>query len=240
LKEHLLRLLELQEIDTRVFELRAQISSLPEKLAPARKDLARLEVMLQGEKDQLAETEAWRKEQESLIQLEDEAIKKAKVKLQASKSTKDYSAASRELDNKRKSKSDREDELLKVMEALEKSRAEMESHEGDINTLRERLAAEEEKTRQLITELAAEAEQRAVGRHDIAANIDPDMLERYEAVHKKRGKALVAVVDGVCRGCHIRIPPQLNNTLARFENVEMCPGCHRLLYRQDYLDGDDD
>ncbi len=236
MREQLLLLLELQEIDSRVHELRTKINALPEELAPARQDLTKLETMLQGEKDQLAETEAWRKEQESLIQLEEEAIKKAKAKVQAAKSTKDYSAASRELDNKRKSKSDREDELLKVMEALEKSRADMESHEKDINSLREQLSAQEELMKAQIAQLGAEAEERSAGREDIVIKIKPNLLDRYLRVMKKRGYALVAVIDGVCQGCNMRIPPQLNNTLARFDSVELCRGCHRLLYRQDCLD----
>ena len=52
----------------------------------------------------------------------------------------------------------------------------------------------------------------------------------------KRGYAVASVVKGVCRGCHMTIPPQLNNVLARFDSVESCPRCQRLLYRAEIMD----
>ncbi len=34
----------------------------------------------------------------------------------------------------------------------------------------------------------------------------------------------------------MRIPPQLNNILARMETMEMCPRCGRIIYRKEMLD----
>ncbi len=236
MKEQLLLLLQLQTIDARVKELRADITNLPKKLEPARSDLAKLEEMLQAEQERLTEAEAWRREQEGLIQLEDEAIRKAKAKLQSAKNSKDYTAASRELDNKRKSKSEREEEVLKVMEALEKSRTEMAAHEGDVSALRDQISAEEAKLAVQVEELRTEAEERAGGRDELVGQLEDKFLRHYNAIMKKRNYAVAAVVDGVCRGCHMAIPPQLNNILARFNSIETCPRCHRMLYRQELLD----
>lgn len=236
-KEQLLLLLELQSIDARVHELLAAIEALPAKLAPAKQDLAKLEAMLQAEKDRLAENEAWRKEQEVLIELEDEAIRKAKAKLQGAKNSKDYTAANRELDNKRKSKSDREEEVLKVMEVLEKSRADVAAHEKDINALREQIQAEDERVKEVVAELGAEAKERSAGRDELVARVEPGLLKRYEHIVRKRGgHAIAAVINGGCEGCHMTIPPQLNNELARMDSIESCPRCGRLIYRQELMD----
>ncbi|MBA3503878.1 MAG: hypothetical protein H0T65_26190, partial [Deltaproteobacteria bacterium] len=40
----------------------------------------------------------------------------------------------------------------------------------------------------------------------------------------------------VCQGCHMALPPQLNNILARMESIETCPRCSRLVYRKELLD----
>lgn len=236
-KEQLLLLLELQSIDARVHELLVAIEALPAKLAPAKQDLARLEAMLQTEKDRVAENEAWRKEQEVLVEFEDDAIRKAKAKLQGAKNSKDYTAANRELDNKRKSKSDREEEVLKVMEVLEKSRAEVAAHEKDVSALREQIQAEDERVKQVVAELEAEARERSVGRDELVARIEPGLLKRYQHIMKKRGgHVIAAVVNGGCEGCHMTIPPQLNNELARMDSIETCPRCGRLIYRQELMD----
>lgn len=236
MKEQLLLLLDLQVIDARVHELRTEIQALPSKLEPAKKDLAKLDSIVQAEQAQLAENEAWRKEQEDLIQMEEEAIRKAKLKLQAAKNSKDYTAASRELDNKRKSKSEREEEVLKMMEALEKSRVEVAAHIKDIEALRAHISEEEKKLEEVIKEMAAEAEERASGRDTLVSQIETRLLRRYDSVMRKRGYAVAPVVDGVCRGCHMAIPPQLNNVLARYDSIESCPRCQRLLYRKELLD----
>ena len=236
MKEQLLLLLELQTIDSRVHQLRKEIEALPHELGPAKQDLAKLDAIVQMEQAQLAENEAWRREQEGVIQMEEEAIRKAKAKLQSAKNSRDYTAASRELENKRKSKSEREEEVLKMMEALEKSRTDVAAHVTDIDTLRAHIGAEEEKIAALIKERAAEAEECSSGRDDIVAKIEARLLSRYQRVMNKRGYAVSSVVKGVCQGCHMAIPPQLNNVLARYDSIESCPRCQRLLYRQEIMD----
>lgn len=228
-------LLKLQAIDIRVLELKATIASLPKPLEADRLNLAKLERLLADEKAHLAETEQWRSEQEGFIASEDEAIRKAKSKVQASKGSKDFGAANREVDNKRRSRSEREDEVLKVLEALEKAKSDMEAHEANVTRLRERVVAEEQRISQRIAELEVEAVQGLVGRDQIASQIDPPLLQRYEKVHKQRGNVVVSVRAGVCQGCHMSIPPQLNNMLAARRDIQFCPRCNRVIYHEEFL-----
>ena len=37
------------------------------------------------------------------------------------------------------------------------------------------------------------------------------------------------MVNGICKGCNMRILPQLNNIL-RSGTIETCPTCQRLIY----------
>ena len=235
MKEQLLLLKELQKIDLKVQEVRQAITALPEKLVPAKSDLAKLEALLQHERNHVAETEAWRKEQEELITREEEAVKAAKSKLQASKNARDYAAASRELEHKRKSISEREDEVLKVVEAMEQTRKALEAREKDVGELRDRVNAEEAQINVTIAELEKQASEAANGRDEIIAKLPAELMGRYEAVLKRRGVAMVPVVSGICQGCHMSLPPQLNNQLARFESLENCPTCQRLIYRAELL-----
>jgi predicted nucleic acid-binding Zn-ribbon protein len=235
LKDQLRLLLQLQAIDTRVLELKTTIAALPKPLENDKLNLAKLERMLADEKAHLAETERWRNDQEGLIASEDEAIRKAKSKVQAAKGSKDYNAANREMDNKRRARSEREDEVLKVLEALEKAKADMESHASHVAKLRERVESEEKRVAEQIAELEVEATQGLVGRDQIAAQIDPPLLLRYEKVHKQRGNAVVQVRAGVCQGCNMSIPPQLANMLVARKDVQFCPRCNRIIYHAELL-----
>jgi predicted nucleic acid-binding Zn-ribbon protein len=48
-------------------------------------------------------------------------------------------------------------------------------------------------------------------------------------VFSKRGNAVAEITSGVCRGCHISLPPQLYNQILRAERVFQCPNCQRIL-----------
>src|SRR4029079_15012670 len=113
------------------------------KLDPMRRDLAKLQGMLDAERAKLTETETWRKNQQELLDREREALKLAQNKFQASKNTKEFSAASREVENKRKSIQDRESELKKVAEASNASTQALAARDADVQKLRDELASSE-------------------------------------------------------------------------------------------------
>ena len=114
MREQLVLLLQLQQSDVKVRELETATNQLPARLDPLRRDLAKLQGMLDAERDKLNETNTWRKSQQEFIDREREALKIAQNKFQASKNTKEFNAASREVENKRKAIADREVELRKV------------------------------------------------------------------------------------------------------------------------------
>lgn len=235
--KHQLRLLkELQVIDARLTEIRKSMDALPERLKPAKQDLAKLEAMLEQERTQLAETGKWRAEQEDMAKREEEAVRGAKSKLQQSRNTKDFAAATREIDNKRRMIAEREEELVKVIDAMDSTTAKLEQREKDVAQLREHVAAEEAAIAAQVTELSAELQSHEAGRGELAGKVGKDLLRRYEIVQRKRGIALVPVVGGVCKGCFMSLPPQLSNIIARGITLESCPSCQRLLYRPEMLE----
>lgn len=236
MKDQLRLLRELQVIDSRLTEVRKSINALPARLEPAKQDLTRLEAMLTQERTQLAETEKWRVEQEEQIKREEDAVRQAKAKLQQSRNTKDFSAASREVENKRRNISEREDELVKVIEAMDATRARLAQRETDVAALREKVTAEEAEVAVKVAELAKELAVHEGGRGAVASQVPRDLLRRYELVQKRRGLALVPVVEGSCKGCFMSLPPQLSNIIARGTSIETCPSCQRLLYRPEMMD----
>ena len=97
MREQLVLLLQLQQSDSKVRELQTAVTQLPTKLDPLRRDLAKLQGMLDGERSKLNETNSWRKAQQEMIDREREALRQAQGKFQASKNTKEFNASSREV-----------------------------------------------------------------------------------------------------------------------------------------------
>jgi predicted nucleic acid-binding Zn-ribbon protein len=229
-------LLELQTIDSKVKELEAARQSLPTRTEPLRRDLAKLEGMLGGERQKLAETEVWKKQQADLLAREQEALRSAKQKLQGSKTGKEYHAASREVDNKRKSIHDKEAELKKVSEALSSGGSVIGERDAAIGQLRDQLAVEEAQIAVKNEELARQIAEASTGRDALRAKIEKGWIKTYDTLAGKRGYAVCPVINGTCQGCQMRIPPQLNNILARMESLEMCPRCGRIIYRKEMIE----
>lgn len=235
MRDQLLNLLELQACDIKVRELETAAKQLPAKLDPLRRDLAKLQSMLDVERSKLAETETWRASQQELLDREREALKSAQSKLQASKNSKEFNAASREVENKRKSISDRESELKKVSEATAASSAQLASRDADVQKIRDELAASEAAMADQVAAIEAQIGGATTARDAAREKVDKQWLKTYDTLISRRGYAVAPVVKGVCQGCYVALPPQLNNVLARMESIETCPRCHRLIYREDML-----
>jgi hypothetical protein len=238
-REQLVLLLQLQQSDVKVRELETAATQLPTRLDPLRRDLAKLQAMLDGERSKLNETNAWRKGQQELIDREREALKLAQSKFQASKNTKEFNASSREVEHKRKAISDRDTELKKVNEAAAQSTAQLEARDKDVEALRTELANSEAAMAQQLDSLKAQLAEAIAARDAARAQVEPQWIKIYDTLAAKRGYAVAPVIKGVCQGCHMALPPQLGNVLARMESIETCPRCGRLIYRKELLEQPD-
>jgi len=236
LREQLLSLLQLQTLDVKVRELEAAAKQLPAKLDPLRRDLAKLQGMLDAERTKLGETETWRKGQQEMIDRDRDSLKAAQAKLQQSKNSKEFGAASREVENKRKSITDRETELKKVTEQVSQSTAQFVARDADVQKLRDELASSEAAMADQVNALNSQLTEAKTARDGARNGVDKSWLKTYDSLSAKRGYAVAPVIKGTCQGCHMALPPQLNNILARMESIETCPRCGRLVYRKEFLE----
>ncbi|MCW5806733.1 MAG: hypothetical protein KIT31_30490 [Deltaproteobacteria bacterium] len=236
MREQLVFLLQLQQSETKVRELDTAATQLPAKLDPLRRDLAKLQGMLDAERAKLTEADTWRKTQQDLIDREREALRTAQSKLNASKNSKEFGAASREVENKRKSISDREAELKKINEAATAGNTQLASRDKDVGALRDQLAEGEAAMAGQLDALRTQLAEAKATRDDARSKVEPKWLKIFDSLTTKRGYAVAPVIKGVCQGCHMALPPQLNNILARMESIETCPRCGRLVYRKELLE----
>jgi len=61
--------------------------------------------------------------------------------------------------------------------------------------------------------------------------IDPKALATFDLVARRRnGLAVAEAKDGICTICHVRLRPQIFNTVRRNEEIIQCDTCQRILY----------
>jgi len=64
------------------------------------------------------------------------------------------------------------------------------------------------------------------------AEVDPEVLEKYEVLKQRYGQTAIARLErNTCSGCYISVP--LSNLTALAEDVYVCEHCGRMLYRPD-------
>jgi uncharacterized protein len=64
-----------------------------------------------------------------------------------------------------------------------------------------------------------------------AATLQAPYLKRYTMLLQRRdGLAVVALNDNVCQGCYMGLPPQQVIEIRKFDKLNLCPTCQRILY----------
>jgi len=49
-------------------------------------------------------------------------------------------------------------------------------------------------------------------------------------LRRRNGIAVAEAVDGICTICHVRLRPQVFNTVLRNDRIMQCDTCQRFLY----------
>ena len=230
MREQLKLLESLQQVDADLHEKEQALSSLPAKLKSLKEDVSRVELMLQKEQLQLDDSQRLRAELDGGIKANQDQLNKSKGKLTQVRTSKEYMATQREMEATRKSNQEREDELLKLMEAIQASEQSIAVHTEELGALQGHVQEEEAETQDKISALSLEVEKLKAARDKMAKGIRHDVLAKYNAIRNRRGNAVVPARSGVCTGCHMKLPPQLFNIMQRETSIEYCPSCRRIVY----------
>jgi hypothetical protein len=68
-------------------------------------------------------------------------------------------------------------------------------------------------------------------RREIVPQLERGQHDTFERVLKARqGIAVAQAVDGHCSICHVRLRPQVFNTVLRNDSILQCDHCNRILY----------
>lgn len=230
MRDQLKRLEELQRYDAQIQELNNALQAIPAKLQATQNDLARVEGLLNTEREQLIESQRYYAEQKGLLEAEETHVSSAKHKLAQAKNSKEYVAAQREMDTTKESLQTREGEMTRLVDAVKAKEKLLADRDNDVKALRDSIAKDAEVARERMAELEQKIAAIKTERDKVAAGVRPDFLKRYGTIRMRRGLAVVSVRNGTCTGCNMNLPPQLFNILQRGTSLETCPYCNRMVY----------
>ena len=230
----LARLLQLQEEDSAIKQLRHRRETLPEGrlLAEVRDQLAELEADLGIARKQHDELGREQSRLEGEVELLEQKIRKEEGRMYSGSvaNPKELSALQFEVEMLKNKRAGLEDRLLDVMVQRDRASATLESLEGE----RSEVAGRENELDAVASSLAGEIDRELV-RHDsqraeLAEEMPADLLALYERLRaSKGGVGAAALKDGTCQGCHTKLPAREVERLKAEGGLQRCDNCRRIL-----------
>jgi predicted nucleic acid-binding Zn-ribbon protein len=143
---------------------------------------------------------------------------------------KELEAIRHEVENLGKRRSDREDELLSLMEQREQLERRAKDAEAVATDLRTKVDAAGSSATEELERIAGELAVATTSRSSLAGSLDPELLELYDDLRRqKKGVGAAALVDGVCQGCHEKLSAVELDHVKRAGGVPRCEHCRRIL-----------
>lgn len=225
-------LLDLQALDVDIDRLLDRRASLPELEAykKAHAEVTSLQARITSLSDRRREVELASDKSDGEMKLEETKAEREEQRLYAGGlSARDATHLRDEVAMLRRRISEREDEILALMEEREQLDAEI----GALDAERDAVAAEKARIEEVVSaswkEIDAEVARLEERKAAVVPLIDPDLLELYERVRPSHeGVAVARLAEGVCGGCHLALSAAEQVQAAK-QFPARCIHCNRII-----------
>ena len=225
------RLIALQKLDSAADAARKTLAGEPEHAAAldARLEAARQHVA--AAKDKLAANKNARAALEKDVAVQQGRLSKFRETAMAVKTNQEYHAVQHEITFAQTEIKKIEDSILERMMESDDLTAALKTAEAQLAAETKAVEAERRAVSAAHVEMEASLERIAVERAALIAGLNKNVLTTFEAVSRKRnGVAVAEARGGVCTICHVRLRPQVFNTVLRNDSILQCDHCNRILY----------
>ena len=236
MREELVALAKLAEMDDSARDIDAELKQIPERLEELRNSVQTLEMMLAQERQQLTEAEALKVQQSGELKERTEGLQRARKKVAQASNIREANAGEREVEANRRAIKEREDELGRIAHAIEAKTASLAEREKDFEETKSSLQADEESSRARVTELQEQRAKLLEGRDVLAAKVPKSVVKRYARLKTGIPNAVIIINDSNCTACRMALPPQLTIELQRADEMHQCPHCRRIIIHKSVVD----
>ena len=223
----------LHDVDSKLFEINKLLGDLPGQVEELTTQQENLKNSLAEKEELLKNTTVDIQTSENIIATSQEKVNALKDKLtDGSISTnKEYDAMMETIDYEKNLVSEKETELLTLMETKDTLSKEIEEDQSNLDTLIQDLASKKEALESKLSEVSDEKNSLEEERNNIIKNVDNTILAQYQTIYEARnGVAVAEILDDSCGECGAFIPAQLvNEALAK--QVVFCGNCGRFVYQ---------
>ena len=225
------RLVQLQEIETRAAEAHKRIAAAPLQIAALDAKLATAHARVAAAKQAIADNQSHRRTLDKDLIAAQQRLSKYKEQLMAVKTNDEYHAMQHQIASAHAEVGRIEEQvLINMMEAddlaatLKTAEATLKQDEAVVARERAAIDADAAEQRRI-------AEQMEADRTALLPQLNRASLEMFQRVMKARqGIAVAEAINGHCSLCHVRLRPQVYNTIIKNAEIVQCDSCQRILY----------
>ncbi len=232
MKEGLLQLLKLQEVDKKLFALKEAKKKYPAEIDLCRRTIAEARSALTELEAEIAELEKQQRHCAREIESGQATLREREGRFAVVTTNKEYDSLQLEIEICKKAIAEHEDQLLKAIEGLEKKQEQIAEERGTFEEVRE---VEQERINELEGQLGTTQEQIAevaTSRQVVAkgiADIDAQLLRTYDRKKGRRGIRVAAVRKEACGACYHQMPAQVRNEVRIGDRVIYCESCGTIM-----------
>lgn len=225
------KLLAIQDKDQRLRTFHTELAAIPAEKAAKERLIAEAASRLEKARTRAKEIEVQKKSLEVEAASKRDQIARYKTQQMQTRKNEEFSALAHEIETVEKAVmqiEDREIELMEEAESLKPQIAAAEqTYAADKSKYETQIANLGEKESNLKTRIAELEGLRQTS----AAELDEDLLDRYNRLFQtKNAAAVVALEHEVCTGCHMKVTTQTSVELRAEKSIISCPQCGRILF----------
>ncbi|UCD94777.1 MAG: hypothetical protein JSU69_01620 [Candidatus Zixiibacteriota bacterium] len=223
-------LLELQTIDYDLGELERSKEYIPDMMENLRREINETVELFQKTEQELSESKVTQGKLELEVKTKQDELKKLQAQMMSIKTNKEYDALISQIDNAKETISDKETEILELIEKIEK----LESSIDDYNKKAEEIKEQNEKQLAILQEkmdsVGSKIDSKEGERSRIMVKVPKRTMSVYERIRKNRGgDVVVPVRKRACGACYKALPPHRIQEIKRGDQIITCDNCGRML-----------
>ena len=225
------KLLAIQDRDQRLRTFRTELGAIPTEKSAKERLIAEAAARLENARTRAKEIEVQKKSIEVEAASKRDQIARYKTQQMQTRKNEEFSALAHEIETVEKSITQIEDREIELMEEAEALRPQISSAEQTYAADKSKYETQISNLGEKESNLKARISELEETRKASAAEIDEDLLDRYNRLFQtKNAAAVVALEHEVCTGCHMKVTTQTSVELRAEKSIISCPQCGRILF----------
>ena len=232
MKAELQQLIALQNLDTSIRRLQAQIEATPVRRAEIEKEFDQRAFEIRAVENRRDQARHERARLEKEVAEQRLRAERADRNLMSSKKQDEYTAAIREADAARKQISAFETQILEQMDIFDQAETALKERADEVASLNSDREEQLKRFDEEVEAQRAQLEAARVERERVFSSLPKPMSAQYKRISARirDGIAMAEARNGACAACFMALRPQIMAQVRRGDEVITCDNCNRILY----------